>query len=129
MTARQLALRRAIMESFAARGRPPEIRDRATLRELAAQRVVVLDAEERIVMAHPFAAHPNGARVDAGERTWRGNCAWDGFGIVAALGLSEAVVTDASGISIGFRDGRPVDAALFHVAVPARRWWADIGAT
>ena len=129
MTERQLALRGAIMESFAARGRPPEIAERTTLHELAARHVVVLDAEERIVMAHPFAAHRDGARVDAGERTWWGDCAWDGFGIVAALGLRDAVVTDASGRSIGFRDGRPVDAALFHVAVPARRWWADIGAT
>jgi hypothetical protein len=69
-------------------------------------------------MAHPFAAHHGGARVDAGGRTWWGNCAWDGLGIVAALGLVDATVT-----SDGIRASRD---AIFHVEVPARSWWADI---
>jgi hypothetical protein len=45
------------------------------------------------------------------------------------LGLDEALVTDAGGVRIAFRDGRPVDDAVFHVAVPAAEWWADIGFT
>jgi hypothetical protein len=90
---------------------------------------VVLDDADRIVMAHPFAAHDDGARVEAGGRAWRGSCAWDAFGIIAALELEEALVTDAGGLRIAFRDGRPVDDAVFHVAVPAAEWWADIGFT
>ena len=69
------ALRRAIMESFAATGTPGEHGD---VRALAEQHVVVLDDDGRILMAHPFAAHHDGARVDAQGRTWWGNCAWDG---------------------------------------------------
>jgi hypothetical protein len=129
VTERELALRRTIFEAFATTGAPPAVDDVATLRALADQHVVVLDSDDRIVMAHPFAAHDAGARVEAGGRTWRGSCAWDAFGIVAALGLEEALVTDASGVRIAFRDGRPVHAAVFHVQVPAAEWWADIGFT
>jgi hypothetical protein len=125
----ELALRRAVMESFAATGTPPAADDAETLRALADQHVVVLDEAGQVAMAHPFAAHRRGARVDAGGRTWWANCAWDAFGIVAALGLDEALVTDASGATVAFRDGRPADDGLFHVAVPAREWWADIGFT
>jgi len=129
VTERELALRRTIFEAFAATGDPPPIDDIATLRSLAEQHVVVLDDADRIVMAHPFAAHDDGAGVEEGERTWRGSCAWDAFGIIAALGLGEALVTDASGVRIAFRESRPVDDAVFHVAVPAAQWWADIGFT
>ena len=129
MTERELALRRTIFESFATTGEPPRVDDVPTLRSLAEQHVVVLENEDRIVMAHPFATHDRGARVEAGDRTWRGSCAWDAFGIIAALGLRDAQVIDASAIRIAFRDGRPVDDAVFHVAVPAAQWWADIGFT
>ncbi|TML06591.1 MAG: hypothetical protein E6G41_06610 [Actinobacteria bacterium] len=129
MTERELALRRMIFEAFADTGEPPPVDDAATLRSLAAQHVVVLDEADRIVMAHPFATHDDGARVEARGHTWRGSCAWDAFGIVAALGLDEAIVTDASGIRIAFRKGRPADHAVFHVAVPAAQWWDDIGFT
>jgi hypothetical protein len=115
VTERELALRRAIFAAFAETGAPPEVQDRATLRALAAQHVVVLDEEERIVMAHPFAAHRDGTRVDSGGRTWWGNCAWDAYGIVAALELGAATIAP--------------DGELFHVAVAARDWWADIGFT
>jgi hypothetical protein len=118
VNAAELALRREIMDSFAATGAPPAVADGPTLRSLAAQHVVALDAGGRIRMAHPFAAHSGGARVDAGGRTWWGNCAWDGLGIVAALGLADASVT-SNGI-------RASGDAIFHVAVPARSWWADI---
>jgi hypothetical protein len=129
VTDRELALRRTIFASFAATGEPPEIEDVETLRSLAEQHVVVLGDDDRIVMAHPFAAHDRGARVEAGGRSWCGSCAWDAFGIVAALGLDEALVTDASGVQIRFRDGHPVGDAVFHVTVPAAQWWADIGFT
>jgi hypothetical protein len=114
-----LALRRAIYESFAATGEPPVLDG---LESLAEQHVVVLDDGGRILMAHPFAGHTNGARVRAQGRTWWGNCAWDGLGIVAALDLQDATIT-AQGITL------PADDAVFHVEVPARHWWDDIGFT
>jgi hypothetical protein len=116
-----LTLRRAIFESFAATGRPPEVDDAVGLRELADAHVVVLDRSGQIVMAHPFAAPGGACRVDAGGRRWWGNCAWDGLGIVAALGLSDASV---------FSGGvEAVDGAVFHVEVPAAAWWDDIAFT
>ena len=115
MTERELALRRRIFESFARTGAPPDVEDTATLRALAAQHVVVLDEDGRIHMAHPFAAHHEGTRVDAQGRTWWGNCAWDAYGIVAALRLRDATIHPGG--------------TIFHIAVPARDWWADIGFT
>jgi hypothetical protein len=117
----ELALRRTIFEAFAATGAPPPDLD-ADLSGLAAQHVVALDEYGRILMAHPLAAHHDGARVEAQGRTWWGNCAWDGFGIVHALGLQDATIT-AQGFTI------PRDDVAFHVLVPAAHWWDDIGFT
>ena len=55
-------------------------------------------------------------------RTWWGNCAWDGFGIVHALGLRDATIT-----AQGLTAGEP--GVVFEVAVPAARWWDDIADT
>jgi hypothetical protein len=126
MTEAELALRREIFKAFAGTGEPPELGPSPELDALAAQHVVVLDADRsRIHMAHPFAGHRDGARVTSGERTWWGNCAWDGLGIVAALALGEAEVT-SHGVTLRVSDGRVLDDAIFHVAVPARHWWDDI---
>ena len=127
MTARELATRRTIFESFASTGAPtdPASLDADVLASLERQHVVVL-REGRVWMAHPFAAHRLGTRVAAPDgREWWGNCAWDGLGIVAALGLSDAAVTSGD-VTVRVAGGEPVDDALFHVAVPARHWWDDI---
>jgi len=131
MTERELALRRRIVTAFAETGEPPELPDGPALRSLAAQHVVVLEqagGAPRIRMAHPFAGHREGARVDAGVRTWWGNCAWDGLGIVAALGLPAATVT-SHGVTLRVQAGAVGDDAVFHIAVPARHWWDDIAFT
>jgi Alkylmercury lyase len=119
------ALRRRIFEAFATTGAPPE--GLTGLEALAEQHVVVLRDGE-IYMAHPFAAHHEGARVESGGRVWWGNCAWDGLGIVAALGLSSATVT-AQGITVSVADGAVHGDAVFVVEVPAARWWDDIAYT
>jgi hypothetical protein len=122
------ALRQAIFDSFATTGSPGDHGDPAGLRELADQHAVVLGDDGRVLMAHPFAAHREGARVSSGGRTWWGNCAWDGFGIVHALGLRSATVT-AQGVSVGVSGGAVVGDAVFGVLVPARHWWDDIAYT
>jgi hypothetical protein len=127
--AAELELRRRIMTAFAATGAPPPVTDGPALRGLVERHAVVLSGDGDVHMAHPFAGHRRGARVDADGRTWWGNCSWDAFGIVAALGLREARVTDASGLQVAIAGGEPADDAVFHVAVPAREWWADIGFT
>src|SRR3954453_12183264 len=129
VTGEQLVLRRRIFRAFAETGGPPELPDSPDLRALADRHVVVLDPGARMVMAHPFAAHHTGARVDASDRTWWGNCAWDGFGIVHALALAEAPVT-AQGIAVRVRNGMPEPTdAVFALTVPAARWWEDIAHT
>jgi hypothetical protein len=128
LSAAALSVRRRIFEAFAATGQAPVLEDSATVRELAERHVIVLGDDGRILMAHPFAGHPHGTRVDAGERTWWGNCAWDGLGIVAALGLRQATVT-SNGIGIEIVTGEPVGDIVFHIAVPAQRWWEDIAFT
>jgi len=112
-----------VMLAFARTGAPPPAAglDRDLLERLADRHVVVLGDDGEIRMAHPFAAHREGARVDAGGRAWWGNCAWDGFGIAAALGLRDATIT-ANGV-------QAAPGAVFHVAVPAARWWDDIAHT
>jgi len=124
VTEAELELRRRIMVAFAETGEPPGVsgEDPAVLGALERAHVIVRDSAGRIVMAHPFAAHDDGTTVTAGGRTWRGSCAWDAFGIAAALGLPDYDVADVGGV-------RATDDALFHVAVPAARWWDDIAFT
>jgi hypothetical protein len=58
-----------------------------------------------------------------------GGCAWDGLGIVAALDLPDADVA-SNGVVLRVRHGTLLDRdVLFHVAVPAARWWEDIADT
>jgi hypothetical protein len=120
MDEHDLALRRELFAALA-NGEPLPDSDYGSL---AAQHVVALADDGTVLMAHPFAADTNGARVDADGRSWWGNCAWDAFGIVAALDLQDATVT-AQGITLGPED----DDAVFHVLVPAAHWWDDIAFT
>ncbi len=125
----ELAARRAVLEAFAATGLPPDGIDRGLLRRLADRRIVLLDqATAAILMAPPFAAPPGGVEVRADKRWW-GSCAFDGLGIIAALGLREATLV-AGDIELAVRDGRPDDETLlFHVAVPAAAWPEDMAYT
>ncbi len=82
-------------------------------------------------MANPFSAVPTAYRVQAAGRWWYGNCAWDAFGICAALhedGRIETSCPDCGeSLRIAVRDQRPDGASLlFHCLVPAARWWDDI---
>lgn len=89
---------------------------------------------DEIRMANPFSAVPTAHRVHAAGRWWYGNCAWDAFGICAALGADGRIDTSCPDcgetMSIAVRDGRPDDdRLLFHCLVPAVHWWDDIGFT
>jgi hypothetical protein len=101
-------------------------------RRLHATHALVLDdAGTAIRMANPFSAVPTSFRVDADGREWFANCAWDAFGICAALhvdGRIETVCADCGEpLTLAVRNGQPDDASLlFHCLVPAHRWWDDI---
>ena len=107
---------------------------RAAWRRLHDEHALVLDAEGDLRMLNPFSAVPTTFRVHAGGRLWYANCAWDAFGICAALDIDGRIETrcaDCSeAIAIGVVDGAPDDnGLLFHCLVPASRWWDDIGFT
>jgi Alkylmercury lyase len=99
---------------------------------LHAEHALVRNLETgEIRMANPFSAVPTGYRVQAGGRWWYGNCAWDAFGICAALhddGVIETSCLDCGeDIRIAVRDRLPDDRSLlFHCLVPAAQWWDDI---
>ena len=91
----------------------------------------MLDDTGAIRMANPFSAVPTPHRVYAGGRSWYGNCAWDAFGICAALHVDGRIETTCpdcgDAIVVEVRDGRPDDESLlFHCLIPAARWWDDI---
>ena len=99
---------------------------------LHAEHALVLNqVTGEITMANPFSGVPSAYRVRAAGRWWYGNCAWDAFGICAALhddGQIEASCPDCSqALRITVRDQRPDDQSLaFHCLVPAAHWWDDI---
>ncbi len=82
-------------------------------------------------MLNPFSVVPTAYRVHARDRWWYANCAWDAFGICAALGADGRIESSCPDcgepIAVDVRDERPEDETLlFHCLVPAQRWWADI---
>lgn len=146
MDDRDLELRNATYRRFVEVGRAPtagevaavtgrsEAAVRAGWARLHEAHALVLDGAGEIAMANPFAARPTPFRVDAAGRSWYANCAWDGFGIGAALAVDSVIHAECSDchepLELRVRDGRPDDTRLvFHVLVAAREWWADIGYT
>src|SRR5262249_27199015 len=84
-----------------------------------------------IRMANPFSGVPTAYRVHAAGRWWYANCAWDAFGICAALHVDGQIETSCPDcgdpLSIALREQRPDDERLlFHCLIPAARWWDDI---
>lgn len=144
MEARDLELRNATYALFVELGRAPVAEETARSLGVAADEVaagwrrlhdahaLVLDADGiSIRMANPFSAVPTPYRVHARGRAWFGNCAWDAFGICAALGADGRIETRCAdcgeALSIEVRGERPDDdSLLFHCLVPASRWWDDI---
>ena len=93
--------------------------------------LVLNGAATEIRMANPFSAVPTAHRVYAGERWWYANCAWDAFGVCAALHVDGRIETSCPdcghSLSVDVRDRRPSDPSLlFHCLVPAAHWWDDI---
>jgi hypothetical protein len=144
--AADIDLRNATYRRFVELGRAPSTAEtadetgvsEATVREgwqrLHDAHALVLDEAGEIRMANPFAAQLTPFRVEAAGRSWFANCAWDAFGIGAALRSDSTIHTECPDcreqLDIVVRDGRPDDSDLvFHVLVPAASWWKDIGYT
>jgi len=131
-----LELRNLVYRRFVELGRAPTLEelatDEAALRRLHDAHWLVLEPDRpEIRMMNPFSAVPTQHRVEADGRSWFANCAWDAFGIPAALGvdghISSLCPDCGESIEIDVVDRRPEPADdVFHVLVPARRWWDDI---
>ena len=99
---------------------------------LRAERVLVLEPDGvSIRMAPPFSGVQTQHVVIVGDTNYFANCAWDSFGIPAALHRPAKVHSrcEQSGeplsLEIGL-DGPPPCSWLFHCPVPAAKWWDDI---
>ena len=115
--------------SAATRHAPADIR--ASWRRLHDAHALVLDDVGELRMLNPFSAVPTPYLVRTDGRSWYANCAWDAFGICAALradGLIETACADCGEeLTIEVRDRRPDRGdLLFHCLLPAAMWWDDI---
>src|SRR5262249_47743488 len=127
-----LSLRNITYASFVQLGRTPTAAEVAALcgrspaevsagwQRLHAEHALVLNqVTGQIMMANPFSAVPTAYHVQAGGKWWYGNCAWDAFGICAALHTDGRIETSCQdcgdALRITVRDQRPDDQSLlFH---------------
>lgn len=104
---------------------------RAGWRRLQDEHALVVGDAGELLMASPFAAAPTGHQVLSQGRRWHANCAWDAFGVCAALDADGVISTQCPDCGdvmvIGVQDGQADDAGLlFHCLVPAAQWYDDI---
>ena len=121
-------------QDVSARTGVPEADVPAAYARLRAQRVLVLEEDGvSIRMAPPFSGIPTQHVAVVAGRRYFANCAWDVFGIIAALRQTGAVESRCEQTLEPLRlrigpDGleSPPAGWLFHCAVPAAHWWDDI---
>jgi len=146
MTPDDLAIRNATYRQFVELGRAPTADEVAETmgqgsaavleawRRLHDAHALVLDGAGHLRMANPFSAVETPHRVEAAGRTWYANCGWDAFGVGVVLRTDSTIHTTCpdcgEALDIEVRHHRPTDPdPVWHVLVPARDWWADIGFT
>ena len=108
---------------------------------LADAHVIVRSSDGRVRMAMPFSGVTTTVRVTRAGKKWWANCAWDALGIPAAIdgGVAPATIEticadcgEAMTVSVSGGQARSDDDRLepvVHFAIPAARWWDDIGFT
>ena len=106
----------------------------AAFRRLHDAHVLVLaPGTPYIWMANPLSALPTPYRVTLDAKTFWGNCIWDALGVVAMLGGTGSVsgrcpdCGDTLNVAVQDRDVVATRDYIVHFAVPAARWWDDIG--
>ena len=139
-----LTVRNATYQLFVDSGRAPTAKEVADARASTVEEVheawlrlhdahaLVLNRPAmEIRMANPFSGVPTAYRVRAGGRWWYASCAWDAFGVCAALAADGHIETSCADcgepLTVAVTGRRPDDEGLlFHCLVPAVRWWEDI---
>ena len=100
-------------------------------RALDAAHVIVLQTgTTEIKWAPPFSAVHTAFRVRAGRSSWFAPCAWDAFGIPAAIEvdarIEAACAWSHEPIQCGVEFGRAYGDGVIHLLVPAAHFWDDI---
>lgn len=97
------------------------------------KRLLVLEpgTSSRIRMAPPFSGIETQHRVNIEDKVYFANCAWDAFGIAAALKRNADIESTCGDcgepLTFQIRDEKPLrQDCVVHFAVPAVRWWQDI---
>ena len=144
-------LRTTVYATFASEGRAPSVAELARrcgvdegvvrngLRRLDADHALVLARDgDAIRMAHPFTSAPMAFVVTPADgyddRRWWGGCAWDSFGISAALDIDIRIDTECPEcggvLSVLAGPSAPPPGGLaVWFPTPAARWWDDVVAT
>jgi hypothetical protein len=145
------AVRREVYATLRTRGRAPSVHEIALLTGMsdddvqdslislaAAHALVLTPAGDAVRMAHPFSAAPMGfvvAPVDPlDDRLWWGGCAWDSFGMSAAMKLDVVISTRCPQCGAEHRvlagpERPPAEGLVVRFPSPARQWWDDVVAT
>ncbi len=147
MTELDNLVRVAIYGRFVDEGDPPSAAEvakalsvseedaQAAFRRLEEAHVIVLmPGTLEVWMANPLSAVPTAFRVETPRGFFWGNCIWDAFGTVAMLGGDGTVETRCADcdetMTLRVEEYGLFDAdGLAHFAVPAKRWWENIGFT
>jgi hypothetical protein len=140
-------IRAFVYQYFAEMTRPPDAKEAAlhfgmaqgeaafAYEELQRRHAIFLKpGTYDIQMAWPFSAEETPFQVRANNRTYFANCAWDSFGIPAAL------QADADIEAVCAQSGEPIrlsvtggqiygPATLVHLLVPFRDWYSDLPST
>jgi Alkylmercury lyase len=138
-------LRLAVYRALAESGRAPDHATlaatlgtstdevRAGLRRLHEQRHLVLDADDRVVLAHPFGTIDFGFSVKGARTLWWGGCVWDSFAIPNLVPEEPSVLVATTCPACGkahawtvTSDGPPGGSQVAHFLVPTRRIWDDV---
>lgn len=140
-------LRTFIYQHFAETTRPPLVEETASrfgmthgeagsaYEELHQRHALYLKSgTSEILMANPFSGVETPFKVRANRKTYFANCAWDSFGIPAALHADaeiEAVCAQSGEpIRLSVTNEQVEDSdTLVHFLIPFRKWYDDLSST
>lgn len=124
--------------------RPPTAQDAANALNISVEHAAALYDElharhalllmpgtHSIRMAWPFSGVPTGFRVHVGAKNYYANCAWDSFGIAAALHADARIDAFCSNtqepLHLTVRDGKiSGDSAIMYFRIPFAQWYDDL---
>lgn len=140
-------IRAFVYHHFGETTRPPRVDEAATRFALTHEQAAAAYEElhqrhamflkpgtHQILMANPFSGVETPFQVHADNKTYFANCAWDSFGIPAALHADaeiEAACAQSGGRIHLMVQGQRVrgDDPLVHFLVPFENWYNDLVST